>query len=204
VAFMRAYARLSGDPFLASTTLVSKRKQAAAGPRMKAFRKRSVRQLRIFKSQAMGDPYAGMAQAAQMAKQNPSFAQSAATAFGNFLKGAGNIAKGALPVLAGGLTGGLPGALAAGMGQMANAKPMAGASQLGLAMPPGLSGLNLTGMGGAGGGKRRSMNVANVKALKRGIRRLEGFKGLVKRVDKLLPPGARSHQVVHRAKGRKR
>ena len=37
------------------------------------------------------------------------------------------------------------------------------------------------------GGKRRTMNPANVKALRRGIRRIEGFQHLVKRVHKMFP-----------------
>lgn len=37
------------------------------------------------------------------------------------------------------------------------------------------------------GGKRRTMNPANVKALRRGIRRVEGFQTLVKRVHKMFP-----------------
>ena len=39
----------------------------------------------------------------------------------------------------------------------------------------------------AGGGGRRSMNVTNVHALKRGLRRLEGFEKLVKRIEKQYP-----------------
>jgi len=38
-----------------------------------------------------------------------------------------------------------------------------------------------------GAGGRRSMNVTNVKALRRGLRRLEGFEKLVKRIEKQYP-----------------
>lgn len=41
------------------------------------------------------------------------------------------------------------------------------------------------------GGKRRSMNPTNVRALRRSIRRLEGFQKVVKRVEKMLPRSAR-------------
>jgi hypothetical protein len=46
---------------------------------------------------------------------------------------------------------------------------------------------------GMGGGGRRSINPTNVKALRRSLRRVEGFERLVKRVDKMLGPVARRH-----------
>lgn len=55
------------------------------------------------------------------------------------------------------------------------------------------------------GGRRRSMNPANVHALKRGLRRLEGFEKLVKRIERQYPrikravghapSGARGHKA---------
>jgi hypothetical protein len=50
-----------------------------------------------------------------------------------------------------------------------------------------------------GGGKRRSMNMANIKALKRGLRRVEGFEKIVKRVYKAYPrmQRAHAHQAPH-------
>jgi hypothetical protein len=45
----------------------------------------------------------------------------------------------------------------------------------------------------AGGRHRRSMNVANVKALRRGLRRVEGFEKLVKRIEKAYPRLKRAH-----------
>jgi hypothetical protein len=49
--------------------------------------------------------------------------------------------------------------------------------------------------GGGGGGHRRSVNPANVKALRRSLRRVEGFGRLVSRVNKMLP---RAHKfTVH-------
>jgi len=57
----------------------------------------------------------------------------------------------------------------------------------------------------AGGGGRKSMNVSNVKALRRALRRFEGFKKLVKRVDKMLPMGARlAGGGAARSRGHKR
>lgn len=41
--------------------------------------------------------------------------------------------------------------------------------------------------GGKMGGHRRSMNFANVRALRRGLRRVEGFEKLVHRVQKAYP-----------------
>ena len=70
-------------------------------------------------------------------------------------------------------------------------------------MPGGMP--TLPGMPGAHrgfGGHRRSMNMSNVKALKRGIRRVEGFQKLAKSVFKAFPamkhgaglaPAARAH-----------
>lgn len=210
MAFMRAYQRLSGDPFLASTHLISKRKQAGAGSRQKAFRKRSVRQLRLVQAQAMGDPFLGAALAAGVPAAVQGIGKLAGAQkglnIGAAVKGifgkVANVAKAALPGVGAVLQGGLP--------ALANAKPMGGqaltmpdlgamAGQLGFQPPsPGaLKGLR------AFGGKRRTMNVANVKALRRGIRRLEGFKSLVKRVDKMLPAPARTGVRPSRKRGRK-
>jgi hypothetical protein len=44
---------------------------------------------------------------------------------------------------------------------------------------------------GGGGGGRRTINPANVKALRRALRRFDGFSNLVKRVNKFLPTGAK-------------
>lgn len=46
-----------------------------------------------------------------------------------------------------------------------------------------------------GGGRRRGMNPANVKALRRSMRRVEGFQKLVKRVEKAFPK-MRAHRIV--------
>jgi hypothetical protein len=47
------------------------------------------------------------------------------------------------------------------------------------------TGKKLAGLGG--GKRRRSMNFTNVRALKRGLRRVEGFEKLVHRVQKAYP-----------------
>lgn len=56
------------------------------------------------------------------------------------------------------------------------------------------------GGGGGGGGGRRSINPANVKALKRGLRRVEAFEKMVKRVEKAYPRMKRAtgHAPAHR------
>lgn len=47
------------------------------------------------------------------------------------------------------------------------------------------------------GGARRTMNPANVRALRRSIRRVEGFQKLVKRVEKQFPPMRRAQRSGH-------
>lgn len=143
MAFMRQYGMLEGDP---GPRPVPKRKQAAAGPKAKASRKRVVRAKRA-------------ARGRQGAPKAPGKKSRAGGLAGSILSGLGKFGVGALKDVPG---------LGGGLRAFEGAAP-----------------------GRAFGGARRTMNVANVKALRRGIRRLEGFKNLVKRVDKLLPPSAR-------------
>ena len=56
--------------------------------------------------------------------------------------------------------------------------------------------------GGGGGGKRRSINPTNVKALRRSLRRFEGFGNLVKRVNKMLPASHHFHAPALKVKKR--
>lgn len=56
---------------------------------------------------------------------------------------------------------------------------------------------------GLGGRRHRKVNPANVKALRRGIRRLEGFQKLVKSVEKAYPRLRSSHASHGHAKGHK-
>lgn len=58
--------------------------------------------------------------------------------------------------------------------------------------------------GAAGGGGRRTINAANVKALRRSLRRVERFGALVSRVNKMLPRAHRFNvNPVLKHKGRK-
>ena len=115
-----------------------------------------------------------------------------------------------LELLAGGLSAGgravgaaLPGLLEAfGRGGPKGAMAHMALPGLGATMPgmipaiPGVRGF---------GRKRRSMNPANVKALRRGLRRVEGFEKLVTKVHKLYPrlarasAGGRARRAGHRA-----
>lgn len=61
---------------------------------------------------------------------------------------------------------------------------------------------DLFGAGGRGRG-RRTMNPANVKALRRSLRRVEGFHKLVKRVEKQYPR-MRPPRIVHAGPARRR
>lgn len=210
MAFMRAYQRLSGDPFGIGQRLVPKRKNAGAGPRVKAFRKRSIRQLRLVRGQGVaGDPFLGMlagpAAAAARAAIGPTMvgagkAGSGLAGFlGNLLGGAKNVAASVAPHIGAVLKGGLP--------ALANVKPMAG----GGALPPIAAGLpDLGFVGGAArggvpgfGGKRRTMNPANVKALKRAFRREEAFTKLAARVG-YVPRSPIAKRATTRARRRKR
>lgn len=66
---------------------------------------------------------------------------------------------------------------------------------LGGALGSGILGSGKGGGGGGAGGGRRTINPANVKALRRSLRRVERFGALVKRVNAMLP---RSHKFqVH-------
>lgn len=53
-----------------------------------------------------------------------------------------------------------------------------------------------------GGGGRRSMNPANVHALRRSLRRVEGFEKLVKRIEKQYPRLKRATHPASRAHGK--
>jgi hypothetical protein len=178
MAFLRSYA-FAGDPM----RLGPKRKQAAAGPRAKAARKSAIRVRRLMRMQ--GDPFLGMVPAAAVA---------AAPLMGKAMKGL----QGAAAGIGGWLQSQQGKAALRGLGGMVGlggpqTRAPAGFMPGGFDLGPAPRGARAFG-GGGGGGGRRSMNVANVKALRRGIRRLEGFKTLVKRVDKLLPSGAKMRQ----------
>jgi hypothetical protein len=133
MAFMRMYGMQSGDP----GRLSPRRKQAAAGPRVKAGRKRVVRQKRAARGGGGGFDFGSL----------------------------GMAALGALP--GGGIAQNVAGQLLGKHGAAAD----------------------------AGGAKRhRGMNPANVRALRRSLRRVERFGHLVARVNRMLPR-AHKYQV---------
>jgi hypothetical protein len=57
---------------------------------------------------------------------------------------------------------------------------------------------------GFGRSSRRTMNPANVRALRRSLRRVEGFEKLVKRVEKMYPRMRRAHGSAAAPRGHKR
>ncbi|HEV8266062.1 MAG TPA: hypothetical protein VGQ06_14025, partial [Gemmatimonadales bacterium] len=135
-----------------------KRKGAASGPRAKAEKKRAKRRER---SQRKGD--------------------SLGTKIGKSIGVGAKATAAALPgLLEAFKSGGPTGAMA----HMAGGVPTNAEDAALAEMAAALGGRK----GARGfGGKRRTMNPANVKALRRGIRRIEGFQHLVKRVNKMFP-----------------
>jgi len=142
MAFMRYYG-MEGDP---RPKPVPKRKSAAAGPRVKAQRKRVVRSKRAAKGVQGTKGNSALDQLGKLAKS----------------RGADVLAQ----LRQGNFTG-------AGVQALLGAGGKAS--------------------GGGGGGKRRSINPTNVKALRRSLRRFEGFGNLVKRVNKMLPASHHFH-----------
>jgi hypothetical protein len=136
---------------------VVKRKQAAAGPKAKAARKANNRL-----AKAAGGGRGRLKGTSARGGRGSSFG----AALGKFGAGAMEAFQHTADVARGG-----PGAI---MGQAFN-----------FDMPGKGSGAGI--MGRPRGAGRRSMNVANVHALKRGLRRIEGFEKLVKRVEKMYP-----------------
>jgi hypothetical protein len=206
MAFIRQH-MLAGDP-LGAVGLATRRKSAGAGTRAKAYRHRVVRMQRM--NRTFGDPFMGMVGgAARMAPAALSTFAKGSGGAGGFMQGLGKFASG--------LFGGKQvdmraiGGAAAQLGSGALASlQRRGAAPTGFGPMPTMSGF-LPGMDGGGGraaggfgGKRRTMNVANVKALKRSIRRLDGFKGLVKKVNQLLPAAARLDSGAPRFKAKRK
>jgi hypothetical protein len=144
MAFMRLYG-MAGDP----GRLTPRRKSAAAGPRIKAGRKRQVRAKRA----ARGGAGKGFD-------------------FGSL----GMAALGSLP--GGGIAQNIAGQVFHKGGKSA---------------------------AGEEGSKRRRTNPTNVKALRRSLRRVEGFGHLVARVNKMLPKAHRYavHPVLKHKRRRK-
>jgi hypothetical protein len=157
-SFARSNGWDMGDP------RVLKRKMAAAGPRAKSARKANNR---LAKSAGGG---AGRLKGTS-ARGGKKAGRGGAD-FGRALAGFGAGAMEAFKHTADVARGG-PGAI---MGQAFNFE-----------MPGKGKGSGAGIMPRAGGGGRRSMNMTNVHALKRGLRRLEGFEKLVKRIEKQYP-----------------
>lgn len=165
-ARMYGYDDWSGDP-----KPVPKRKQAASGPKAKAKRKANVRQNRAAKKGGARGP-----DWQKIGAQAKRFGKGALDVGGKVLPYALELVPGS-------------GIARAGIRAAGSMMQRPGAEDFalpagGFAMP---RGKRVPGFGG----KRHTMNPTNVKALKRSIRRLEGFQKVVKRVAKMLPPAAR-------------
>ncbi len=162
---MYGYSPWMGDPKPAGG---SRRKAAASGPRAKAEKKQDVRNARAQRAPKPNNTPKGRGPSTRK-RQGPDIGKLAGQAAGWVGQNAGTLWSAAQQVRN----------PATAMKQFDPSMFAAAAAGIHPGRTP-----------GAGGG-HRGMNVTNVKALKRGIRRLEGFKKLVKRVDKLLPMGAR-------------
>lgn len=151
-----------GDP--GAPKPARKRKTAGSGPRVKAQKKKAKRKERA-------------------ARKGESFASKVGKSLGTGAKAVGAALPDLLAALkSGGPLGGMAHMATAGPGG-ANAEDAALAEMMaamGGKKPKGAAGFRF-------GAKRRTMNPANVKALRRGIRRVEGFQKLVKRVNKMFP-----------------
>jgi hypothetical protein len=163
-----------GDP---APKPAKKRKTAGAGPKAKAEKKRAKRRERAHRK--------GDSLGSKIGKSIGVGARATAAALPGLLeafKSGGP--TGAMAHMAGGVPAD---AEAAAMADMAAALGKGGGTR-----------------GARFGGKRRTMNPANVKALRRGIRRIEGFQHLVKRVHKMFPAlrgGATTRSSPRRARG---
>jgi len=184
MAFIRQR-MIMGDAITGST-LTTRRKSAGAGTRAKAQRHRFIRARRM-----MGDPFLGMTGKSVPMPKGLDIGAAMKGMFGKIAP----IAKGALSSGFFGPAGALAGSLLPGAGSTISPGAAASLQRRGAAptsFGPPIAAPDFGGGGGfGGGGKRRSINPTNVKALRRSIRRFEGFKNLVKRVDKMLPSGAK-------------
>lgn len=199
MAFIRQHMMgMAGDPMF-----VTKRKSAAAGPKAKAARHRFIRTRRM-----MGDPFLGLSGKAGQVNvpMGPSVKKGGLNPF-DFMKkmagGIGQAAKGIAPiakqVLGSGFlgpAGALASSLIPGGASTVSAGALASMQRRGMApstaLGPVAAELEDFGLvsGGRGfGGKRRTMNPLNVKALKRSARRFEGFANAVRSVNRALPSG---------------
>lgn len=145
MAFMRMYGMAGGDP----GRLSPRRKSAAAGPRIKAGRKRQVRAKRAARAGGKGFDFGSLGMAALGSLPGGAIAQNIAGQV--FHKGTGK------------------------------------------------------GSADGEGKQRRRTNPTNVKALRRSLRRVEGFGHLVARVNRMLPKAHKFpvHPVLKHKRRRK-
>lgn len=182
MAFIRQYG-MAGDP---GPRNVPKRKTAGSGPKVKAQRKRNVRQQRA----ARGTQ--GAAKGPGKKKKGMSLPKIDTAALSSLVKKHGAAAIDMLRQ--GNLLGAAGSAIFGGGGEEPLALPGKMPSLGAFKMPRGL-----------GGKGRRTRNPANVKALRRALGRVEGFGRLVKRVNKMLPTAHRFqvHGVLKHKRRRK-
>lgn len=205
MAFIRQH-MMAGDPF-GGMALPSRRKGAGMGVKSKAARHRAVRFRRMARG---GDPFGGMVGYGGKASGPIGPAGfNAADFFAKAVAGGKNI-LGKVAGLAGSVARsgafGPAGAVAAQFlpGGGVSAAPK---TRSATAMPflPDVTGSPMFSPPGVsiGGGGRRRINPANVKALRRGLSRVRSFTRLVKSVNKLLPPAAR-HKTASFPKRKRR
>lgn len=182
LAFARMYGYEAGDPGKSS-----KRKAAAAGPKAKAKAKKNKRAAKAGKAAAHAS--GAKSKGKGISKKHLDMLKKAGGIGAQILLGAGKDVPG------------LGGAISAAqdMGYLGGAP---GLDATPIAVPAGMGApgaFHIPGMHR----KRHTMNPANVKALRRSIRRLEGFEKLVKHVERAFPRLKRAHHGAPAAPHRK-
>lgn len=178
MAFMRHYAMNLGDPGPKPTP---KRKQAGAGPRAKAQRKRVVRSNRAMRGH-------------QGAPKGPGKHKGGGLNLGALVGKGADIAQQFLP----------GGAIASKLGlNLSDLGKLLPHEAEAMGVPPEAVAAAKKATKGKGGRKRR--NPANVKALRHALGRVEGFGRLVKRVNRMLPRAHHfeAHPVLKHKRRRK-
>lgn len=172
MAFARMYGYEAGDPGKSS-----KRKAAASGPKAKAKAKKNKRAAKAGKVAAAA--HTGKKKGGGLSKSHLDMLKKAGGIGAQILLGAGKDVPG------------LGGAISAvqDMGYLGGAP---GLDATPIALPPGMPSPGAFRMPGMHR-RRHTMNPANVKALRRSIRRLEGFERLVKHVERAFPRLKRAH-----------
>ncbi len=188
--FARSYGYDLGDP---APKPGHRRKGAAAGPKHKAEKKAQ-------KRAAKGAQHVVHAKHPKKAKAKKKGKGLGETLSGLDYGALAQAAAGGIPV-AGGIAQELIGQMRGGAAHPDDAAAAAGVPDFGQFMPTGAHGKGAH----AFGGHRRHMNPANVHALRRASRRLEGFEKLVKKIaPHLLTAHRAAHPRTHHAKGGRR